>query len=187
MMEKAASGAVSTEGAGDVTAGAGGGVTTDDGKGRENAEWRDLRARARKAEEERDAAQGALKAREQADALARGEHEKVIAQLNEELSRLRPEVEATRAANAARRETLLALLPEEHKPIAADLALDKLEGYVGLINKVSPPAPLPVRTGQPGGATGATTMLTPAEIAEGIRTGGSAWLRDNAARIPSTG
>jgi chorismate mutase len=87
---------------------------------------------------------------------------------------------------ATERAALIESIPEADRPIAQAIADPaRLADFVARVKGGA--APLPVRAGQPGGATGPTTMLTPAEIAEGIRTGGSAWLRENAARIPSTG
>lgn len=179
------SGAVSTETTGDGTAGTSGAGSADDGKGKSASdEIRALRARAQEAEKLAAKLQKEQADREEAARIARGEHEGVIAELKAKLEKLEPEVEVYRAAQAARREALLSALPEEHRPIAAELPIDKLESYVGLHGKpgATPPAPAPRPAGAPGGAA-AAGALTPQEIEAGIRTGGSAWVRDNAHRF----
>ena len=173
-MAETPSGAVSTNPTAGVTGAPSGGVTADDGKGDASEEIRKQKKRAQEAERERDELRRAQQEREQAEAVARGEHEKVIAGLNAELAALRPEVETYRAAIAARREALLAGLPEEHRPIATDLPLDKLEAYVGLHGKTATPPPPP--PGVPGTAT-ATGALTPQQILEGVLREGISFLQ----------
>ena len=97
---------------------------------------------------------------------------------NERLAKIASEHEAQQKAT---REATIATLPEAQREYAASLPPDKLPGFVELMSGTQRPAP--PRPGEPG--TTPTGKLSPAEIAEGIRTGGDAWLKANMGRIVS--
>ena len=176
------SGAVSTEPTGSVTAPASGAVSTEDGNGKQASDTiRELRKRAQEAEDRAKAFELKERQREETEALARGEHEQVIAQLKKQLEELTPEVESYRAATTARREALLSALSDEDKPLADGLPLDRLEKLVERLGKKEPPPP-----GNPPARPGAApvaTSLTPEEVRRGVRTGGLAWFRENAGKM----
>jgi len=119
----------------------------------------------------------AQEARERADLEARGEFAKVRERLEQELGSYKDDAEAWRSYNTQRRETLLAGLPDEDKPLADGLPLDKLEKLVERLGKKNDPEPAPAAppAGRPGVAPVAE-KLTFEQIKEGVQKHGLAWL-----------
>ena len=80
------------------------------------------------------------------DLEAKGEYDTVVSGLNSKLEAATKKAEAFDSYNAARRETLLAKLPEDDRAIYEDMNLEKLEVHVErtIFNKKS------VETGKPG-------------------------------------
>ena len=80
------------------------------------------------------------------DLEAKGEYDTVVSGLNSKLEVATKKAEAFDSYNAARRETLLAKLPEDDRAIYEDMNLEKLEVHV---DKVST-RPANVPSGRPG-------------------------------------
>ncbi len=124
--------------------------------------------------------------RERNDLEARGQYEKLKGQYEEQISALRLKADQWDSYHTTRRETLLAGLSDEDKPLADGLALEKLEALVSRLTRQAdaPPAPAaaPAPAARPGNAN-ATGKLTPAEIQEGVRKHGPQFIRDNFARL----
>lgn len=122
-------------------------------------------------------------ARQKADLEAKGEYEKLKTRLEQERDSFKADAESWRSYHASRRETLLAGLPDEHKPIANDLPLDKLEQYVGLHKKTdpAPPPPPPTPPGVPGAAA-SVGALTEDQLREGFAQKGAAFWSELAQR-----
>jgi len=125
----------------------------------------------------------AEEARARADLEAKGQYDKLKADYEARLTAATEKATQWDTYQATRRETLLAGLTDADKPLADGLPLDKLEALVARLGKVeAAPPPPPRPAGAPGGAVSAGA-LTPQEIEAGIRAGGSAWIRENAARL----
>ena len=124
----------------------------------------------------------AEEARARADLEAKGQYDKLKADYEARLTAATEKATQWDTYQATRRETLLAGLTDADKPLADGLPLDKLEALVARLGKVEAAPPPPRPAGAPGGAVSAGA-LTPQEIEAGIRAGGSAWIRENAARL----
>lgn len=183
-MTENTSGAVSTEAGGSVTAETSGAGST--GEKSASDVIRELKRRAQEAEaklaevaaKEEAAQQEKLKAAGKYEELESGWKAKLEA-AEAEKARLAGIAEQFEAQQKATREATIATLPEAQREYAASLPPDKLPGFVELMSGTQRPAPF--KPGEPG--TVNTGKLSPAEIAEGIRTGGDAWLKSNLGRI----
>ncbi len=120
--------------------------------------------------------------RTRADLEARGEWAKLKASYEERLAAVLPKAEQFDAYITQRRETLLAGLADEDKPLADGLPLEKLEALVERLKKTDVPGVAPPPPARPGSPL-ATGRLTPEQVRDGVRTGGQKFLRDNWAQI----
>lgn len=121
----------------------------------------------------------AEEARNRADLEAKGQYDKLKADYEARLSAATEKAAQWDSYQTTRRETLLAGLSDEDKPLADGLPLDKLEALVSRLGKkddaqrvAPPPAALP-------GAVGAAGRLTPQQVQDGVRKHGQQFLRDN--------
>ncbi len=80
------------------------------------------------------------------DLEAKGEYDTVVSDLNSKLESAQKKADAFDSYQAARRDTLLAKLPEDDRAIYEDMSLEKLEAHV---DKVATRV-LKVETGKPG-------------------------------------
>ncbi len=174
-------GDVTAETAGSVTADTGGAGNAGTGDGGKTAadEIRALRKRAQEAEGRAETLAKAEAARQDAEALARGEHESVIAKLRAENEQLSTKAAQFEAAQTARRETLLTGLTDDDRALADGLPLDKLEGLVARLGR-APAVHVPVHSGVPGGAV-QTGTATAEEVRMNI--GNPAWYQANKHRL----
>lgn len=142
------------------------------------ARFDEVNTRMKSAEATLAQLQRAAEDRERADLEAKGKYDELRQKLEQERDSLKGDAEAWRLYHAQRRETLLAGLSDEDKPLADGLPLDKLEALAERLKKTgvgTPPTPPSV----PGAAVPAGQKLTPEQVREGVRTGGQKWLRDN--------
>ena len=121
----------------------------------------------------------AEEARARADLEAKGQYDKLKADYEARLTAATEKATQWDTYQATRRETLLAGLTDADKPLADGLPLDKLEALVARLGKVeaAPAPPPPTPASVPGGAA-AGGVLTPEQIADGVRKHGIGWLQE---------
>ena len=116
---------------------------------------------------------------EQQKALERGEHEKVIASLQEELNAAKPLAEQWTTYSKSRREQLLTGLDDNDKALSEGMSLEKLELFVQRIAKQPPGKGA---GGYPGGSPPPRTgKASPEEVKANIHD--PKWREQNRGRI----
>lgn len=137
------------------------------------AESKKYRKRAQEAEEKTAQFEAAEKERLDKEALARGEHEKVITELqskNKELEVLVKDLKprAERADNfvTAQKELMLMKLPEDQREIYKEMSLEGLANHIELVEKTKPGAD----TSRPGTAH-EKGFESPLEVLQAVKEG----------------
>lgn len=139
----------------------------------------EVNERMKSAERRLNELANAEEARTRAELEAKGQYDKLKADYEARLAAATEKATAWDLYHASRRETLLAGLTDEDKPLADGLSLEKLETLVARLTKpATEVGPAPAPAARPG-PVGSSTRLTPQQVQDGVRKHGQQFLRDN--------